>query len=147
MDHRYGKIGLLALAGLFVLGACGRSEETETGATASGAAAGTEAAQLPEGHPDIGAMEMPAAVTRIGFECADQATFELAMFEGTERARLTIGEEVHELERQEVASGMSYSDGSLTLHGKGMDAYVEKDGERILSDCKAAGHPAPAGGE
>lgn len=131
------------LVGLVAQAACGGTGED---AADSPATAETAETALPEGHPDISGMDVEAApaLTRITFACADGQGFELALLEGTETAQLTLDGEMYVLAMQPVASGLEYSDGKVTVRGKGMEAFVERDGESIRSDCKASGHPTSA---
>jgi len=54
--------------------------------------------------------------------------------------------EGHSFMLQQVVSGSGtrYSDGTVTLSTKGDEAYVEKDGEMVLSDCNLTSDKATA---
>jgi membrane-bound inhibitor of C-type lysozyme len=118
-------------------------------------AADAAASEMPEGHPAVEgeAGEQPAAESTAGMEaphgqvsmgeytCADGASFTLTVAPGVAKAALRLGDEVVQLDQVETGSGMEFSDGTYTFHGKGPEAFVEKDGEQILTDCQASGHP------
>jgi membrane-bound inhibitor of C-type lysozyme len=80
-------------------------------------------------------------VSVVMYQCADDKQFALTVAPGVGQAALRTDGEVFQLEQQEVASGMEFSDGTYTFRGQGPEAFVEKDGERIYTDCVAAGHP------
>ena len=113
--------------------------------------------EMPAGHPTtdgeapggMGEMSAPhGQVSVVIYECADQKSFALTVAPGVGQAALRFEEGVFQLEQQEVASGMEFSDGIYTFRGKGPEAFVEKDGERIFTDCTASGHPmAPEAAE
>jgi membrane-bound inhibitor of C-type lysozyme len=131
-----------ALATLMVVAACGAEQGGEAGESAAAEtqeeAGGAGAMQNPHG-----AMEMPGqgGVTRITYGCAEGNSFQLVLHEGTGEADLVMGEETVTLASDRAASGMRFTDGTWVFHGKGPEALVEKDGERVYSDCKASGHP------
>ena len=138
---RFLDIGLMVILVVALTAQTGCGGEGEEAMESS--AAESSEVSLPEGHPDIsgtGRDEAPP-LTRIAYACAEGQGFELALLEGTETAQLTLDGQVYELAMRPVASGMEYSDGQLTLRGKGMEAFVERDGESVRSDCKASGHP------
>ena len=76
-----------------------------------------------------------------GCASADDKSFALTVASGVGQAALRADDGVFQLNQQEVASGMEFSDGTYTFRGQGQEAFVEKDGERIYTDCVAAGHP------
>ncbi len=120
------------VAGTIGLAACG-------GETADQAASETAG----EGEAATGAvMQAPHGnVSVVLFECVEGG-FMLTMAEGTGKAALRIDETVYQLDEQEAEEPvMLYSDGSYTFRGEGGAATVEKDGEPILTECKASGHP------
>jgi membrane-bound inhibitor of C-type lysozyme len=125
---------ILLTAGLFVAAGCASE-------TADEQAAGETAAQ--EGGPAaMGQMSAPhGQVSVIMYKCADEKSFTLTVAEGVGKAALRAEEGSFQLDQQEVGSGMEYSDGSYTFRGKGPEAFVEKDGERVYTDCMAVGHP------
>lgn len=131
--------GLTLLAGLLGLAAC-------AGETADQEAAADDAVETTEGQAagaGEGMGEAPhGQVSMVGYECADGGAFTLTVAPGVAKAALRLADgEVHQLDQVEVASGMEFSDGTYTFRGKGPEADVEMDGEPLLSDCKAAGHP------
>ncbi len=107
-----------------------------------------EAAEMPAGEATEGMGEMSAPhgqVSVVMYRCADDKQFALTMAPGVGQAALRTESGVFQLEQQEVASGMEFSDGTYTFRGQGPDAHVEMDGERIYTDCVAAGHPEVVG--
>ena len=123
----------LMLAGLLGLGACASETADDSAAAAedtSEAAVSAEQMQSPHGE-----------VTSMTYQCADEKSFMLTLAAGVSVAALRMDDQVYQLEQQEVASGMEFSDGSITFRGEGPEGYVEKDGEQIFTDCKATGHP------
>ena len=125
---------ILVAAGL--LGATGCASETAD--DQAEAAAATEG----EAPAEMGEMQAPhGQVSVIMYQCADEKSFALTVAPGVGQAALRVDGEVFQLDQQEVASGMEYSDGTYTFRGQGPEAGVEKDGEPIFSDCTAAGHP------
>jgi membrane-bound inhibitor of C-type lysozyme len=126
---------MLLAAGLFVAAGCASEKaddqaSPETTAQEGGAAETNGEMKSPHGQVSV-----------IMFNCADEKSFTLTVAAGVGKAALRTEDGVFQLDQQEVASGMEYSDGSYTFRGKGSDAFVEKDGERIFTDCMAAGHP------
>jgi len=131
------------LMGAAVLGLAACAQETadeQSDATAT---------EMPAGHPATdstapaaGRMQAPhGQVSVVVYQCADDQSFMLTVASGVGQAALRIDGEVYKLESQEVASGMEYSDGTYTFRGKGQEAFVEKDGEPLFTDCVATGHP------
>jgi membrane-bound inhibitor of C-type lysozyme len=132
---------------LMAAAACGAEGGDQNAGTDEAESVGTDAAQaqtgqtaMPEGHPAVEGMEAGPAVTRISYICAGDQRFEAAFMEGQRAVTLAMDGTVYELTLQESESGLLFSDGSLTLHGQGMAAFVERDGELLRSDCKATGH-------
>jgi membrane-bound inhibitor of C-type lysozyme len=125
---------LVVTAGLLVAAGCASE-------TADDQAAAEMAAQ--EGDPAaMGEMKAPhGQVSMIMYNCADAKSFTLTVAEGVGKAALRAEDGLFQLDQQEVASGMEYSDGSYTFRGKGPEALVEKDGEPVYTDCMAVGHP------
>lgn len=124
---------LVMAAGLLGAVACS-SESAEEQADAAAAAA--------ESPVSMGQVQAPhGEVSSMMYECADEKSFMFTIAPGVAQAALRMGDEVYELDQQEVASGVEFSDGSITFRGKGPEAFVEKDGEPIFTDCNAVGHP------
>ncbi|NNK48688.1 MAG: hypothetical protein HKP01_07430 [Gemmatimonadetes bacterium] len=98
---------------------------------------------MPAEAPDgMGEMSAPhGQVSVLMYQCADEQQFTLTVAPGVGQAALRVEAGVFQLEQQEVASGMEFSDGTYTFRGQGPEALVERDGEPILTDCVAAGHP------
>lgn len=134
----------LALLGLTGAWACGGE---------AGEAESEAAVALPEGHPSVegqaaesatpGGMQAPHGnVSVLVYECAESASFTFTVAEGVEKAALRLADgQVFQLDQLPAGSGMEYSDGTYTFRGKGPEATVEKDGEVLLADCQATGHP------
>lgn len=139
------RIAPFALAALVLVAACGaeQGDQAETAEESAGAEA-QEAAGGEGGmeNPHAG-MEMPgqAGVTRISYTCADGKTLQLALHEGTGQAEIVMGEETVTLAADRAASGMRFTDGTWTFHGKGPEAFVQKGEEMVYTDCRASGHP------
>lgn len=138
------KKGATVLLAMGVFGAAGCAGE------AADDQAEVTAEEMPAGHPaadgeaaaGMGEMGAPhGQVSVVIYQCADEKSFALTMAPGVGQAALRFDEGVFPLEQQEVASGMEFSDGTYTVRGQGPDAFVEKDGERIFTDCSASGHP------
>ena len=129
---------LLLMVGLFGVAGCAsetaEDQAAEMPATEGDAPAGMGEAQSPHGQ-----------VTVVMYQCADEKAFALTVASGVGQAALRIEDGVYQLEQQEVASGMGFSDGTYTFRGEGPEAYVERDGVRIFTDCTAAGHPEAVG--
>lgn len=136
---------VLMVAGL--LGAAGcASESAEDQTDANGTEMPADQAAT-DGDAPAGMGEATAPhgqVSVVMFQCADDKMFSLTVAPGVGQAALRIEDEVFQMEQQEAASGMAFSDGTYTFRGEGPEAFVEKDGERIYTDCMAAGHPATA---
>ncbi|MEE8571643.1 MAG: MliC family protein [Gemmatimonadota bacterium] len=124
---------LVLAAGLLgTVGCSSESVEEQAGATAEAAEAPVSMGQVQAPHGEVSSMM---------YDCADEKSFMLTIAPGVAQAALRMGDEVYQLDQQEVASGVEFTDGSITFRGKGPEAFVEKDGEPIFTDCKAAGHP------
>ncbi len=159
MRKRYA---FLALAGVLVVASCGGADQEETVVVQEDAAA----AGMESGHADMSGatggmpggisttegVENPHAeavssmpgrdgVTQIMFKCADDKVFMFALLEGVEKARITVDGESYELDKIPSASGMKFSDGTWSFFGKGPEALVMKNDEKVFTDCNAAGHP------
>ncbi len=132
-------MGLLGAAGCASETADDQAETTTTEMPADQAATDSEA---PEGRGEMSAPHGQVSV--IMFQCADDKNFALTVAPGVGQAALRVEDGVFQLEQQEVASGMEFSDGTYTFRGEGPEAVVEKDGEQIYTDCMAAGHPEVA---
>ena len=125
---------ILVAAGL--LGATGCASETADDQAEAAAASEGEA------PAEMGQTQSPhGQVSVVMYRCAEEKSFALTVAPGVGQAALRVDGEVFQLDQQEVASGMEYSDGSYTFRGKGTEADVEKDGEPLFVDCVAAGHP------
>jgi len=136
--NQISRIAMLSLmVGLFGMAGCASEtaddQAAEMPATEGDAPAGMGEAQSPHGQ-----------VTVVMYQCADEKAFALTVAAGVGQAALRIDDGVYQMEQQEVASGMEFSDGTYTFRGQGPEAYVEKDGVRIFTDCTAAGHPGAA---
>ncbi len=124
---------LVIAAGLLgTVGCSSESVEEQADAAAEAAEAPVSMGQVQAPHGEVSSMM---------YECADGKSFMFTIAPGVAQAALRMGDEVYQLDQQEVASGVEFSDGSITFRGKGPEAFVEKDGEPIFTDCKAAGHP------
>lgn len=144
MLHRNRLSGIAGLAlGAATLGAAacaGETAQQEQGST-------TEAEAQQASGQDTGGMQgMGQAphgeVSQVTYQCAEGGTFTLTIAPGVGKAALRLEDgTIHQLDQAEVASGMEFSDGTYTFRGKGMEGFVEKDGERLLNDCVASGHP------
>ncbi len=134
-DNKISRIAtVLLMTGL--LGGVGCASET---AEEQAEAAAEMPAEAPEG---MGEMSAPhGQISVLMYQCADEQQFALTVAPGVGQAALRLEAGVFQLEQQEVASGMEFSDGTYTFRGQGPEAFVEKDGERIFTDCVAAGHP------
>lgn len=86
---------------------------------------------------ELATTEGAVEANQVTFECADGQSFTAAFT--TETVTFTLPEQGEiTLPRAEAASGAKYSDGTTTLWNKGTEAYVEVNGERVLSDCNQA---------
>lgn len=133
------------LAVIALMGVAGCQTEADTESEATEMPAGESAT---EGQAPAGQMEAPhGQVSVLMYECADGSGFALTVAPGVGKAALRYDEGVYQLDQQEVASGMEFSDGVYTFRGKGAEGYVEKDGEALFSDCAATGHPGAMGAE
>lgn len=131
-------VGAILLTGALGTAACSpeAADEGEAAAMQAGEGSDNAAAETPE-------MSSPhGQVSVVMYECADEKSFALTVAQGVGQAALRFEEGVFQLEQQEVASGMAYSDGTYTVRGQGPEASVEKDGEPLFTDCVATGHPA-----
>ncbi len=139
------RFAVLAIASLLAVAACGGSDEQvqemadrETPETAGDMSAATGGMENPHGQA---AMPGADGTTRISYACPDGTSFQLTLLEGAGMARLALDGETIELKQEPAASGMKYSDGTWTFHGKGPEALIMRGEETVHSDCKAAGHP------
>jgi membrane-bound inhibitor of C-type lysozyme len=132
---------LVAAAALGLAGCAAETADDQAEATST---------EMPADHPatdgvapeGMGEMSAPhGQVSVLIYECADEKSFALTVAPGVGQAALRFEEGVFQLEQQEVASGMEFTDGTYTFRGKGTDGYVERDGERIFTECTASGHP------
>lgn len=125
---------IVLTAGMLVVAGCA-SETADDQATA-------ETAAQEDAPAAMGEMNAPhGQVSVIMYNCADEKSFTLTVAEGVGKAALRTEDGVYQLDQQPVGSGMEFSDGSYTFRGKGPEAFVEKDGEQVYTDCMAAGHP------
>lgn len=131
--------GFLAVAAVLGLAACA-GETPEQGNETEAATEMTEG-QAPGGKENMG--EAPhGRVSSVAYECADGGAFTLTVASGVAKAALRLADgEIHQLDEVEVASGIEFSDGTVTFRGMGPEGSVEKDGEPFLTDCTASGHP------
>ena len=74
--------------------------------------------------------------TRYVYACAAGKTFAMLAYPAAqERATLIIEGRTIELKRERSASGVRYSDGAITLIGKGLDAIIQQGGVTTHRDC------------
>ena len=87
-----------------------------TGATGASGATGTAAGGITPPSP---------TGTKYVYACAEGKTFEMLAYPAAqERATLTISGKTIELKQERSGSGVRYSDGTVTLIGKGLDAMI-----------------------
>ena len=136
--------GATILMAMGLLGVAGCASETanEQADAAAAEMPADQAATEGDAPEGMGEMNAPhGQVSVIVYRCADDKSFALTVAPGVGQAALRADDGVFQLNQQEVASGMEFSDGTYTFRGEGPEAFVEKDGERIYTDCVAAGHP------
>ena len=99
-----------------------------TGATGVSGATGTASGGITPPSP---------TGTKYVYACAEGKTFEMLAYPAAqERATLTISAKTIELKQERSASGVRYSDGTITLIGKGLEATIEERGVTTYKDCK-----------
>lgn len=78
----------------------------------------------------------------VAYRCASERTFSV-VFKAGEEADLVMGTKTYTLRQQRSASGFRYSDGTLTLIGKGQEAALEGTPGPVseLSHCVAQERP------
>lgn len=133
---------ILMVMGLLGAAGCASETEDDQADTAAAEMPADQAATEGEAPEGMGEMNAPhGQVSVVIYQCADGKSFALTMAPGVGQAAFRADDGVFQLNQQEVASGMEFSDGTYTFRGEGPEAFVEKDGERIYTDCVAAGHP------
>lgn len=136
---------VLMVAGLLGAAGCASESADDQADTSATEMPADQAATDGEAPAGMGEATAPhGEVSVVMFDCADDKSFALTMAPGVGQAALRIEDGVFQMEQQEVASGMEFSDGTYTFRGQGPEAFVEKDGEPIYTDCVAAGHPGVA---
>ena len=70
----------------------------------------------------------------VAYRCASDRTFSV-VYNGGEQADLVMGTMTYTLRQQRAASGFRYTDGTLTLTGKGQEATLEGTPVGALHHC------------
>ncbi|MGE0661000.1 MAG: MliC family protein [Reyranellaceae bacterium] len=70
----------------------------------------------------------------VAYRCASDRTFSV-VYKGGEEADLVMGTKTYTLKQQRAASGFRYTDGTLTLIGKGQEATLEGTPVGALHHC------------
>lgn len=122
-------VGAVALAAMLVLAACssapagGLLPTSTPPATEEGASGGGIVPPSPDG-------------TRYTYDCEEGGTFSMLAYPAEmERATLFLDGETLELPQVRSGSGVRYSDGTVTLHTSGLEAFIEEDGEMTYAGC------------
>ncbi|MEZ4200522.1 MAG: MliC family protein [Candidatus Paceibacterota bacterium] len=72
--------------------------------------------------------------TEFVYQCGDGSAVSV-IYSNTGIEYSENGQEFVALEQEVAASGERYSNGTIVFHAKGPEAFVEVDGEIVLSDC------------
>jgi len=70
----------------------------------------------------------------VAYRCASERTFSV-VYRGGEEANLVMGTNTYTLRQQRAVSGFRYTDGTLTLIGKGQEASLEGTPVGALRHC------------
>lgn len=76
------------------------------------------------------------AVNEVSYACIGDQRISVRYFLGQTRADLSYEGKTFSLNQLPSGSGIRYSDGNLTLLGKGDEAFVEQAGARLFDGCK-----------
>ncbi|UBF25491.1 MliC family protein [Kovacikia minuta CCNUW1] len=91
-----------------------------------------------EPAPAKPASAQPKVINSVRYKCDAGKSFD-AVYYSNQTVKATFGSKVITLPQVESGSGIRYSNGSVTLHGKGDTAFVEV-GDRVLFDnCVVSG--------
>ncbi|MEC5399628.1 META domain-containing protein [Uliginosibacterium sp. H1] len=74
------------------------------------------------------------------YRCAGTADLPVALING-DTLRLWSAEGFEILTRSPAASGELFVNGGTAFHSKGRDAFVERNGVKVFSDCRQVGDP------
>jgi membrane-bound inhibitor of C-type lysozyme len=78
--------------------------------------------------------------TPVAYGCAGEQTFSVVYKKG-EEADLVMGTKTFTLKQVQGGSGFKYSDGTVTLTGKGREAMLEGAPGGVLRECMAKDRP------
>jgi membrane-bound inhibitor of C-type lysozyme len=145
-DDRVKRAGFAATVALLMLlgTACGRiidkppaPEGTTTVAPAIGLR--TLPLETPVQPPVSTATADPATQpTLTKYLCDGGKTFEAWVFpRPSERAVVVIDGKTNELRQQPAASGISYSNPTMTFRGQGPNAFLDEGGQITFANCRA----------
>lgn len=82
--------------------------------------------------------QTPKTINKVFYRCDDGKGF-TAEFRDDDTAKTTFGSKVLVLTQEPVASGIRYSNGSVTLIGKGPNASVEVGDKTLFANCVETG--------
>lgn len=80
----------------------------------------------------------PKIISTVTYRCDEGKGF-VAEYRDNETLRATFGSKVLELPQVESASGVRYSNGSVTVASKGDTAFVDLGDQRFFDNCVAVG--------
>jgi membrane-bound inhibitor of C-type lysozyme len=82
--------------------------------------------------------QTPKTINKVSYRCDDGKGF-TAEFRDDATAKTTFGSKVIVLTQDTAASGIRYSNGSVTLVGKGPNAFVEVGDNTLFANCVETG--------
>lgn len=130
---------LLALAGCGLPSGAGSATPTPTAATVrSPGTASASVASAVATPASLGTAPATPTPVVVRYLCAEGKTFEARVFQAPlERAILVIEGRTIEMRQERAASGVRYTDGTLTYVSKGPDAYIQQGEVITYRDCRA----------
>ncbi len=91
-----------------------------------------------ESEEPVEALEEVTVTSSVDYACKGRKGFS-ADYLSDDTVRATFGSREFVLPRVPAASGARYSDGSVTIHTKGDEAFVEVGNRVLFEDCAVAG--------
>jgi len=131
--HAGGPLLTVVLAATVAVTACQSGDQAGSEPDAQPASASAVHGEAPADTPDATEME-------VGYACADDKSFTIALA-GEDEILITIDGEEHTLARQTSHAGFLFTNDDIQLYTQGREASVEIGGERVFADCEAQGHP------
>jgi membrane-bound inhibitor of C-type lysozyme len=128
-----GPLFTIALAATAALAACQSGDQAGSETDAQPASASAV-------HGEAPADTAQATEVEVGYACADDKSFTIALA-GQDEILITIDGEKHTLARETSHAGFLFTNDDIMLYTQGREASVEIGGEPVFTDCEAQGHP------